>query len=554
MPENFTPEQQAAVGLIGDICRGEYGRLPDSLVEMFDDLAALYHGRWPAYEPCLVGYHTLGHVFDVALALARMVAGWNKVNQKARLSEEHFLLAMAAAFFHDSGYLKDKGDTEGLGGKFTFTHVERSMDLARSYLNDKGWPEDAVQMVALIISQTEFHREPEISSLFNDPLEEAVANMVATADLIAQMADFEYMQRINYLFDEFREGYKVEGGKSLTERGVRVFGSVAEMVENTAGFYEEFVQPRLALLGHMDDYLVAFFGEDRNPYLENIAANLSGKLVESRVQWRRLGEVLEKYGGVSAEHIQEAVKRQKKQEKSDSFSGNKQPIGGLCRNLLARINQKNSSERLGEILMEMGAIDPVTLCQGLLAQTLPPDLLAKLSHEELIFLLNVSMLLQNYQKGSQVLNHVLEMTNRMLNCEASSILLADHDTGEIVIALPTGPQGSTIEGRRMPMNMGLGGWVYRHGQPVSLKNATQDKRFDKGLDDITNFRTRSILAVPLHINGEWIGAIEMLNKKDDNFTEHDMDVLTSLVNVLGSALGVAMACGTEYPAGSSEIT
>lgn len=538
MSEDIKESHKIPIELLREICSHEYGRIPDRMGDLIVDLVALYDGRWQAYEACQVGYHNLDHALDVALAVARMIAGWNKINKDNPVSEENFLVAMAAAFFHDSGYIKDKGDTQGKGGKFTFTHVKRSMELARRYLVDNSWPKHSIETVPQIIFKTDFHVEPDFSETFSEPILEVVAKMVASADLVAQMADVEYMPRINALFEEFKEGYEVETSLALTARGVKIFKSASEIVNGTKVFYEGYVLPRLRELGQMDNYLITFFGEDRNPYLESIAANLSGKLVDSRTQWRLLGEVLEQQGGVSSEQIQYAISQQ---QKLDGKKDKKKLISDISKKLLERMNQKFSSERLGEILMEMEAIDPVVLCQGLLAQILPAELLDELSRDELVFLLSVSMLLQNYQKGSRVFNHILEMTNNLLDCEASSILLADNDAGEIVIALPTGPHRADIEGKRLPIDKGLAGWVYKHGQPVSLKNVRQDSRFDERIDSITHFRTRSMLAVPLHVNGEWIGVIEILNKSDDNFTEHDMDILTSLVNIVGSALGSTLA-------------
>lgn len=99
-----------------------------------------------------------------------------------------------------------------------------------------------------------------------------------------------------------------------------------------------------------------------------------------------------------------------------------------------------------------------------------------------------------------------------------------------------------IEGHRFPIDKGLAGWVYRNHKPVSVNNVKLDERFDDFIDNTGNFVTRSIMAVPLHINGEWIGVIEMLNKKEDSFTEHDMDILTSLINIISSALGSTLSC------------
>ncbi len=81
--------------------------MPGRLDELLGDACALYDGKWEAYQQCLVGYHTFTHALDVSLAAGRMIAGWNRQHEE-KIGEELLLAALAAALFHDAGYLKDK--------------------------------------------------------------------------------------------------------------------------------------------------------------------------------------------------------------------------------------------------------------------------------------------------------------------------------------------------------------------------------------------------------------------------------------------------------------
>ncbi len=518
---------------ICEVARQEYNHLPDNLVPILSDFVDLYAGRWPSHEACQVGYHNLDHALNVTLATARMIAGWNKKENKAA-SEDVFMIAMAAALFHDAGYIKDKGDTVGKGGKYTFNHVMRSMDMAKDYLIKKSWPQHHSKVVPKIISQTSFFDELNLENLFSSNMHEIIARMVASADLMAQMADVDYLQRINDLYDEFEEGYRYEETDALATKGIQIFGSADDIMEGTLHFYEHFVIPRLQELGRMDRYLAAFFSDGRNPYQENIAANLSGQLMDNRTQWLRLGEILEKIGVVTSEQINKAIERQRKFGTSETLNDSSSTTSSR---LMKWLGRKKNIHRLGEILLDMEAVNPEGLCQGLLHQMLPPDMLKTLSQREMFFLLQVSILLHNYQHGPRVFDRILEMTNELLDCEASSILLADPDASEIRTAFPAGPQGAVFSKRRLPLDKGLAGWVYRHGKPATVQNVDLDKRFDSEVDGATSFHTTSILAMPFHINGEWIGVFEMLNKRESKFTEHDMDILTILVNIIGSVLG-----------------
>jgi hypothetical protein len=536
--------------LILDIAKAEYGEVPPLLTSLLSDVARLYQGEWESHEACQTGYHNLGHAIDVALLTARMIAGWNRLGNSAhpKISKELFLTAMASAMFHDAGYIKEKGDSLGTGGKYSFNHEDRSMAMAATYLNSHQWPERAASLAADIISTTKFQRPLEIEGLFPTREESVIGRMVATADLVAQMADVNYMQRINDLYAELQEAYKFEGEASLKERGYKIFASAGEMIAGTVDFYENFVLPRLQKLGRMDQYLVSFFGAGRNPYLENIMANLSGQLMDKHSRWRRLGDILEDLGLVTKEEITSALQLQR-DSRADQPEKKKAEGLSLRERLLSWMEGNQFDERcLGELLMDMKIINPTVLRQGLLQQIMPPSVVDEFSRNELFFFLEISVLLQNIGRGPWLFDQILEMTNELLKCEASYILLANAESQEMLIAIPTGPNKDLFDGRIIPADKGLAGWVFSHGLPAIVSNVHQDDRFDSEIDSLVRqgFDTRSILAVPLHINGELIGVMELINKQSGEFSSHDMDILTMLANLIAVYLDSAFRLQELY--------
>lgn len=553
-PGNITDSDRNDIkirhSLILDIAKAEYGEVPPLLTSLLYDVGRLYQGEWESHEACQTGYHNLGHAIDVALLTARMIAGWNRLDNYAhpKIREEIFLAAMAGAMFHDTGYIKEKGDQLGAGGKFSFNHEDRSMDMAATYLKAHGWPERAPTLASSIISTTKFHCPLELDGLFISREEGVIGRMVATADLVAQMADVNYMQRINDLYAELQEAYHFEGEVSLRERGYRIFASAGEMVAGTVDFYENFVLPRLQKLGRMDQYLVSFFGDGRNPYLENIMANLSGQLMDNRSRWRRLGDILEDLGLVTKEEINSALQFQ--QESRTGKTANKNTDSrSLRERLLSWMGGNQFDERcLGELLMDMKIINPTVLRQGLLQQVMPPSVVDQFSRDELFFFLEISVLLQNIGRGPWLFDQIMEMTNALLKCETSYILLANAENQEMLIAIPTGPKKDQFDGRIIPTDKGLAGWVFSHGLPAIVSNVRQDDRFDSEIDSLVRqgFDTRSILAVPLHINGELIGVMELINKQSGDFSSHDMDILTMLANLIAVYLDSAFRLQELY--------
>ena len=81
------------------------------------------------------------------------------------------------------------------------------------------------------------------------------------------------------------------------------------------------------------------------------------------------------------------------------------------------------------------------------------------------------------------------------------------------------------------MGEGIAGYVAKTGRVVRVKDAYRDKRFLRQWDDLTGYKTRSILAAPMknHV-GRTIGVIQVLNKNrgEGEFSQHDEELLSAL--------------------------
>ncbi len=128
----------------------------------------------------------------------------------------------------------------------------------------------------------------------------------------------------------------------------------------------------------------------------------------------------------------------------------------------------------------------------------------------------------------RVLENLMQVATELTDTEASSILLLDRRTGELYFEAATGTKSAEVARIRVPMDS-IGGTVVREGRPLVISDVHQDPRWDSSADARTQFVTRSILAVPLTLRGQVIGAVEVLNKRGDRpFVEDDVKALTIL--------------------------
>uniref|UniRef100_A0A4W2DIA3 Phosphodiesterase n=1 Tax=Bos indicus x Bos taurus TaxID=30522 RepID=A0A4W2DIA3_BOBOX len=91
-------------------------------------------------------------------------------------------------------------------------------------------------------------------------------------------------------------------------------------------------------------------------------------------------------------------------------------------------------------------------------------------------------------------------------------------------------EGSTLEEAsnnciRLEWNKGIVGHVAAFGEPLNIKDAYEDPRFNAEVDQITGYKTQSILCMPIkNHREEVVGVAQAINKKSGNggtFTEKD---------------------------------
>ena len=120
---------------------------------------------------------------------------------------------MIAVLLHDTGYLREIDDNTGTGGKYTFRHIDRSVDFARRYLVTLGYGPGDLDCVEQMIRCTGVNVDPSELAYSTSGCR-LLGYALGTADLLAQMADPEYEEKLGYLYNEFKEAYEFEGRKT----------------------------------------------------------------------------------------------------------------------------------------------------------------------------------------------------------------------------------------------------------------------------------------------------------------------------------------------------
>lgn len=137
---------------------------------------------------------------------------------------------------------------------------------------------------------------------------------------------------------------------------------------------------------------------------------------------------------------------------------------------------------------------------------------------------------------------IQDLAIELTSTEVSSIFLLDGSTGELYAEVATGRAAERLKRVVVPLKGSIAGWVFKTGQPAVVDNVRQDDRHYRQVDDLISeqaapFITRSILAVPLVVQGKTIGVLEVVNKiGDEPFSEEDQHLLSMLASQAAVAI------------------
>src|SRR5438105_15902175 len=86
-----------------------------------------------------------------------------------------------------------------------------------------------------------------------------------------------------------------------------------------------------------------------------------------------------------------------------------------------------------------------------------------------------------------LLRAIVEVARAIFGAQASSIMLLDEETDELVFEAVARPEEQHLVGMRFPSSTGVAGWVLVTRQPLVLEDVQQDPRFAKGVAEGTGY-------------------------------------------------------------------
>ncbi len=193
------------------------------LDEAFEAVVRLFEGKYPGYQGCNTRYHDLKHTTDTLLVLTRLIHG--AVLSGQSFSKRNVDLGLVSALFHDTGYIQKTADQSGTGAKYTVVHISRSIEFMKDYFAKNGYSRKDLSDGIEILNYTGLHGKLKNRQTKTRQIE-LIGKMLGSADLIGQMGDRTYLEKLLFLFNEFKEA------------NVGDYMSELDLLEKTIEFYE----------------------------------------------------------------------------------------------------------------------------------------------------------------------------------------------------------------------------------------------------------------------------------------------------------------------------
>ena len=147
---------------------------------------------------------------------------------------------------------------------------------------------------------------------------------------------------------------------------------------------------------------------------------------------------------------------------------------------------------------------------------------------------------------SPLLQGLADTARAVFGARATSVMVHDPATAELVFTAVSGEGADTMPGRRVPAAAGISGWVLTAGQPLVVENVLSDPRFSEQFARSTGYVPKGIMAAPILGEDGAIGVVSVLDRpRRAEFSLIEVELLERFCHLIALAM-------TERPTGASE--
>jgi GAF domain-containing protein len=140
-----------------------------------------------------------------------------------------------------------------------------------------------------------------------------------------------------------------------------------------------------------------------------------------------------------------------------------------------------------------------------------------------------------------LLNAIVEVARSIFAAKASSILLLDEATDELVFEAVVGEGEDRLLGTRFPSGSGIAGWVLTTHTPLVIDDVRNDPRFASDIAEGTGYVPKGLMAAPLLHEDGALGVLSVLDRPEQTlFSLQEMDLLGLFANQAAIAVDLLL--------------
>jgi GAF domain-containing protein len=140
-----------------------------------------------------------------------------------------------------------------------------------------------------------------------------------------------------------------------------------------------------------------------------------------------------------------------------------------------------------------------------------------------------------------LLGAIVEVARSIFGARASSILLFDEETEELVFEAVVGEGEENLLGMRFPAGKGIAGWVLATRTPLVIEDVRQDPRFASDVAEDTGYVPSGLMAAPLLHDEQALGVLEVLDRPGQSlFSLQEMELLGLFANQASIAVDLLL--------------
>jgi Nif-specific regulatory protein len=152
----------------------------------------------------------------------------------------------------------------------------------------------------------------------------------------------------------------------------------------------------------------------------------------------------------------------------------------------------------------------------------------------------ISTWVSSVQDLDKLLELIIESAAQVAHAKAASLLLVETKSKTLYFQVATGEKKNEVKDYRVKLGQGIAGHVALTGEPLLIADVSKDPRWFKEISESLGLDTQSIACVPLRLEDEIIGVVQIIDKEDGSQIESsDMHLLEEFASLAALAISHA---------------